>query len=95
MIWWLLDNWKLVLGALAWGAGIVVAWRFGGWRLVAVVATLGLASVAYSRGRKDERDHYEEHIREISEERQEAYDEIDRRGTDRNDAAGRLRDSSY
>jgi len=88
---WALEYWPLLI----WGAGIVIAFFVGGWRLALVVLTLGVGSNAYFAGRKAERDNLQKRVQQIEENRKNAYDEIDQRGTDKSDVVERLRDGSY
>lgn len=95
MIWsllsWFMEYWLLVV----WGVGVIVAFFVGGWRLALVVATLGVGSVAYNAGRKTERDNAQKRVEKITKERENAYDQIDARGTDRNDVIERLRGNDF
>ncbi|WP_417585162.1 hypothetical protein [Pelagibacterium sp.] len=95
MIWWLFENWFWIGIGGGYLAAIVFAYARFGKEAAIAVATAGGAVLLYRLGRSHERDHYEDHISELSEERQDAYDQIDNRGTDRNDAAERMRRGDY
>ena len=84
---WLLEHWLLVV----WAAGVVVAYVYGGRYAALVVATLGFGSFMYNRGKSD----VNKRAREIEEKRENAYDQIDNRGTDRDDVVERLRNRNY
>ena len=84
---WFLDNWLLVL----WGASIVVAYVYGGKTLAFAVFTLGAATIAYNRGKSS----VNKHAQKVERERENAYKEIDNRGTNRSDVIERLRKRSY
>ena len=89
--WWLMENWLLVLYGLA----VLVAYIVGGWRLALGVGTLGGGLLLYRQGHKDAERQHDERADRIGKERQDAYDEIDRRGTDRSDVRDRLRKGDY
>lgn len=84
---WFFDNWLLIL----WGASIIVAYVYGGKTLAFAVITLGVASFAYNRGKSS----VNKHAEKIEKERENAYDEIDNRGTDWNDVIERLRNRDF
>ena len=88
---WLSDNWLLI----PWGASVVVAYIYGGKRLALVVLTLGFAAFAYNKGGKDERERNNELVAEVEKKRENAYDEIENRGTNRDDVLERLRNNDY
>lgn len=90
-MWWLLENWLLVLYALAVLGGYVV----GGWRLALGVATFGGGVLLYRQGHKDAERTHEERADRIEQERQNAYREIDNRGTTGRDAIERLQSNNY
>lgn len=87
-LWWVIEHWWLVV----WIAALVAAWRFGGWRLAAAVATLGLAWRLYATGREHGRREIERRERKRRQELEERYDEIDGRPRDPDDAYDRLHD---
>ena len=95
MIWaflsWFQTYWPLII----WGVGILVAWRIGGWRLALVVLTLGVGYNAYNAGKKSERENAQKRAEKIQKEREIAYDEIDARGTGRDNVVERLRDGNF
>ena len=84
---WFLDNWLFVL----WGASILVAYVYGGKTLAFAVFTLGVASIAYNRGKSS----VNKHAEKVERERENAYKEIDNRDTNRYDVIERLRKRSY
>lgn len=84
---WFIDNWLLIV----WGAAVVVAYVYGGKYLAFAVLTLGVASVAYNRGKSD----VNKHAKEVEKERENAYTKIENRGTDRNDVVDRLRKRGF
>ena len=84
---WLLEHWLLVV----WAAGVVVAYVYGGRYAALVVATLGFGSFMYNRGKSD----VNKRAKEIEEKRENAYGQIDNRGTDRDDVVERLRNRTY
>jgi len=88
---WFGDNWLLI----PWGAGVVVAYIYGGKKLAIVVLTLGFGMVAYRKGASHERDNHEKRAKKINEDRENAYDEIDNRRTNRDNVLERLRDNDY
>ncbi len=88
---WFTEYWPLII----WGAGIILAYIYGGYRLAFIVLTLGIGSVAYKAGKKNERENYEQKVNEIEKARQNAYRQIDERDTTRADIVKRLRDRSY
>lgn len=79
---WLLEHWWLII----WAAGVVVAYIYGGRTLAFVVLTLGVGAFAYNRGKSD----VNKHAKEVEEKRENAYREIENRGTDRDDVIERL-----
>lgn len=91
MIWWLWENWLLVLAVLA----VAVAYVIGGWRLALGVATLGAGVLLYRQGHKDAERTHEERADRIEQERQDAYRKIDERGTTGSDVRERLRKHDY
>ena len=84
---WLLEHWLLVV----WAAGVVVAYVYGGRYAALVVATLGFGSFMYNRGKSD----VNKRAKEVEQKRENAYDQIDNRGTDRDDVVERLRNRTY
>ena len=88
---WFLDYWLL----LVWGAGVVVAYIYGGRNLALVVLTLGVGSFAYTQGRKSAREEHDKRAANIERKRENAYDEIDNRDTNRDDVIDRLRKHDY
>lgn len=84
-----------LLMVAAYLVAIVIAYLYGGWKLALAVATIGVAYLAYKFGQKDKTDYYTKETKIIEKKRQDAYDEIDNRGTDRDDVLKRLRDNSY
>jgi len=91
MIWWLFENWLVVLYLGAVGAG----YAFGGWRLALGVATLGAGVLLYRQGHKDAERTHEERAERIEQEREDAYRKIDERGTSGDDVVDRLRKNNY
>lgn len=88
---WFSDNWLLI----PWGVSVVVAYIYGGRRLALIVLTLGLGAFAYNKGGKNERERNNERVAEVEKKRENAYDEIENRGTNRDDVLERLRDNCY
>lgn len=88
---WFLDNWFLI----PWGIGVIVAYVYGGRRLALIVLTLGLGVFAYNKGGKDARKHNNIRNAEIEKKRENAYDSIENRGTNRDDVLERLRNNDY
>ncbi len=84
---WLLEHWLLVV----WAVGVVVAYVYGGRYAALVVATLGFGSFMYNRGKSD----VNKRAKEVEQKRENAYDQIDNRGTDRDDVVERLRKRNY
>ena len=84
---WLLEHWLLVV----WAVGVVVAYIYGGRYAALVVATLGSGSFMYNRGKSD----VNKRAKEVEQKRENAYEEIDNRGTDRNDVVERLRNRTF
>ena len=84
---WLLEHWLLVV----WAVGVVVAYVYGGRYAALVVATLGFGSFMYNRGKSD----VNKRAKEVEQKRENAYEQIDNRGTDRDDVVERLRDRNY
>ena len=84
---WLLEHWLLVV----WAVGVVVAYVYGGRYAALVIATLGFGSFMYNRGKSD----VNKRAKEIEEKRENAYGQIDNRGTDRDDVIKRLRKRNY
>ena len=84
---WLLEYWLIIV----WGAGIVVAYIYGGRYAALVVATLGFGSFMYNRGKSD----VNKRAKEVEQKRENAYDQIDNRGTDRDDVVERLRKRTF
>lgn len=84
---WLLEHWLLVV----WAVGVIVAYVYGGRYAALVVATLGFGSFMYNRGKSD----VNKRAKEVEQKRKNAYDQIDNRGTDRDDVAERLRNRNY
>ena len=91
MIWssflWFLEHWWLIL----WAAGVVVAYIYGGRNLAFVVLTLGVGAFAYNRGKYD----VNKHAKDVEAKRENAYNEIENRGTDRDDVIERLRKHGF
>lgn len=88
---WFSDNWLLI----PWGASVVAAYVYGGRRLALIVATLGLGAFAYRKGIQHEREYRDERTAEIEKRRENAFEEIDNRGTNRDDVLERLRRNDY
>ena len=91
MIGFILDYWPVIL----WVAAVAAAYIYGGWKIAAVVATLGLAGIAYRKGRRDATQRHRQVADELDKRRREEYDKIDQRGTTGSDAADRLRKGDY
>ena len=91
MIWssflWFLEHWWLIL----WAAGVVVAYIYGGRNLAFVVLTLGVGAFAYNRGKSD----VNKHAKEVEEKRENAYKNIENRGTGWDDVIERLRNRKF
>lgn len=84
---WFLDNWLLVL----WGASIIAAYVYGGRYAALAVVTLGFGLFMYNRGKSD----VNKQAKKVEQRRENAYDQIDNRGTDRDDVIERLRKRNY
>ena len=84
---WLLEHWLLVV----WAVGVVVAYVYGGRYAALVVATLGFGSFMYNRGKSD----VNKRAKEVEQKRENTYDQIDNRGTDRDDVVERLRNRTF
>lgn len=84
---WLLEHWLLVV----WAVGVVVAYIYGGRYAALVVATLGFGSFMYNRGKSD----VNKRAKEVEQKRENAYEQIDNRGTDRDDVVERLRKHDF
>ena len=88
---WFGDNWLLI----PWGVSVVAAYVYGGRRLALIVATLGLGAFAYRKGIQHEREYRDESTAEVEKRRENAFEEIDNRGTSRDDVLERLRRNDY
>ena len=88
---WLGDNWLLI----PWGASVITAYVYGGRRLALIVATLGLGAFAYRKGIQHEREYRDESTAKVEKRREDAFEEIDNRGTNRDDVLERLRQNDY
>ena len=88
---WFGDNWLLI----PWGASVIAAYIYGGKRLALIVATLGLGAFAYRKGIQHEREYRDESTAKVEKRRQNAFEEIDNRGTNRDDVLERLRQNDY
>ena len=88
---WFSDNWLLI----PWGASVIVAYIYGGKRLALIVATLGLGAFAYRKGIQHEREYRDERTAKVGKRRENAFKEIDNRGTNRDDVLERLRQNDY
>lgn len=84
---WLLEHWLFVV----WAIGVVVAYIYGGRYAALVVATLGFGSFMYNRGKSD----VNKRAKEVEQKRENAYEEIDNRGTGRDDVVERLRKHDF
>lgn len=89
------DNLALVVLVLLYIGAVAAAFIYGGRNLAVLVASIGIGHVLYSTGRKQERDERDERAVEVGRKREDAYRKIDERGTDRHDAADRLRKHDY
>ena len=88
---WFGDNWLLI----PWGASVIAAYIYGGKRLALIVATLGLGAFAYRKGIQHEREYRDERTAKVEKRRENAFEEIDNRGTNRDDVLERLRQNDY
>ena len=88
---WFGDNWLLI----PWGASVIAAYIYGGKRLTLIVATLGLGAFAYRKGIQHEREYRDESTAKVEKRRENAFEEIDNRGTNRDDVLERLRRNDY
>jgi hypothetical protein len=88
---WFSDNWLLI----PWGASVIVAYIYGGKRLALIVATLGLGAFAYRKGIQHGREYRDERTAKVEKRRENAFKEIDNRGTNRDDVLERLRQNDY
>lgn len=78
-----------------WLAGTGVAYVVGGRRFALAVLTIGASVVAFRHGKKTERNRHNSRAQEISERRENAYQEIRDRNTSRDDVRERLRKGDY
>lgn len=85
------EYWWLAL----WLAAVIIAFVYGGWRLAAAVATLGIAHLAFSEGAKRAEASRKARDREMEKRLDRDYDQIDQRGIDRDDVSKRLRDGKF
>ena len=88
---WFGDNWLLI----PWGASVIAAYIYGGKRLALIVATLGLGAFAYRKGIQHEREYRDERTAKVEKRRKNAFEEINNRGTNRDDVLERLRRNDY
>ena len=88
---WFGDNWLLI----PWGASVIAAYIYGGKRLALIVATLSLGAFAYRKGIQHEREYRDESTAKVEKRREDAFKEIDNRGTNRDDVLERLRRNDY
>ena len=88
---WFGDNWLLI----PWGASVVAAYVYGGRRLALIVATLGLGAFTYRKGIQHERENRDESTAKVEKRRENAFEEINNRGTNRDDVLERLRRNDY
>ena len=88
---WFGDNWLLI----PWGASVIAAYIYGGKRLALIVATLGLGAFAYRKGIQHEREYRDERTAKVEKRRENAFEEINNRGTNRDDVLKRLRRNDY
>lgn len=98
----LLQFFKLILSITGeywpWAALIalvIAAYIYGGERLAALVAMLGVVAMVYFKGRRDEKEHSAKIARDIQDKREKAYAKIDARNTSGSDVAERLRKRDY
>lgn len=87
----ILEYWYLAL----WLGAVILAYVFGGWRLAAAVATLGIAHLAFSEGAKRADASRKARDQEAEKRLEQGYDQIDQRGIDRDDVSKRLRDGKF
>lgn len=90
-LWWLLENWLL----LVYAGGVAVAYVVGGWRLALGVATLGAGVLLYRQGAKDADERHKDWMQERARRQDDAYREIDERGASRDDVADRLHNGRF
>ena len=88
---WFGDNWLLI----PCGASVIAAYIYGGKRLALIVATLGLGAFAYRKGIQHECENRDESTAKVEKRREDAFEEIDNRGTNRDDVLERLRRNDY
>lgn len=91
ILWWLLEHWLLIAYAIA----VIIGYTVGGWKVALGVATLGGGLLLYRQGHRDAENRYSERAEQIEQEREDAYNEIDNRGTTRNDVTDRLHKGNY
>lgn len=89
------DNLALIVLALVYLAAVAAAWFYGGRNLAIAVATVGVGHMLYRTGRKQERAAQDQLADNIERKREDAYAEIDNRGTTRSDAVERLHKGNY
>ena len=84
---WFLDHWLLIL----WVVSVIAAYIYGGRTAALAVFTLGVAAFAYNKGKSDNN----KHTQKVDQERENAYKQIDNRGTTSGNVIERLRNKSY
>lgn len=92
--WWL-NNWGVVFYITLWFIVVVFIWIRFGWNIALAIGSAGLMAFIYKKGRSDEKNHNEQHVKEVIEDRKKAYEEIDNRNINGSDVRKRLRDGSY
>lgn len=92
---WIWANAWWLLPVAAYAAAVLAAYVWLGRSAAIAVATAGVAHIAFMSGGRQERATRDAHARDVMQRREAAYDEIDNRGTDADDAADRLRKHDY
>ena len=88
---WCLAHWWVFL----WAAAVIGGYVIGGWRLAAAIATLGVGSGLYIKGRRDADADRKARDQRRQNRLDEKYGEIDNSKIDRDDISDRLRDNKF
>ena len=92
---WILGYWSVLIWLIPITIACAATWYFLGRRFSVPVGVLGTMLIIFLMGRKSERDNYRKHVQDIKEKREQAYEKIDSRHTDRNDVLDRLSDGNF
>lgn len=86
-----LEYWIAVVAFI----GTVIATKVGGWRLGLPFFILTCFLIGMTWGEERAREKIQDETKEIQDKREEAYREIDKRGTTASDVTKRLQDGSF